>query len=57
MLAQYSLSPLLNNLSLRLGRPLAYDPSRRQVTGDAEATRLLKQPYRAPWKHPGAAMQ
>jgi predicted dehydrogenase len=48
---------ILANLSMRLGRPLAYDSSPRQVTGDAEATRLLKRPYRAPWKHPGAAMQ
>jgi predicted dehydrogenase len=47
---------ILANLSMRLGRPLAYDPARRQVTGDAEATRLLKRPYRAPWKHPAAAL-
>jgi predicted dehydrogenase len=47
---------ILANLSMQLGRPLVYDPARRQVSGDAEATRLLKRSYRAPWKHPGAAL-
>jgi predicted dehydrogenase len=47
---------ILANLSMRLGRPLSYDAGRREVVGDAEATRLLKRPYRAPWKHPGAAL-
>jgi predicted dehydrogenase len=46
---------ILANLSMKLGRPLAYDPARREVTGDAEATRLLRRPYRAPWKHPADA--
>lgn len=43
---------ILANLSLQLGRPLAYDPSSRTIPGDAEATRLLARPYRAPWVHP-----
>jgi predicted dehydrogenase len=47
---------ILANLSMKLGRPLAYDPARREVTGDAEATRLLRRSYRAPWKHPAAAL-
>ncbi|MBI5768665.1 MAG: Gfo/Idh/MocA family oxidoreductase [Verrucomicrobia bacterium] len=48
-------SCILANLSMDLaGRPLAYDPKKRVVTGDAEATRLLRREYRAPWKHPGA---
>jgi predicted dehydrogenase len=42
----------LANLALQLRRPLAYDPGTRTVTGDAEATRLLARPYRAPWVHP-----
>jgi predicted dehydrogenase len=42
----------LANLSQRLGRPVAYDPKSRTVPGDAEATRLLARPYRAPWVHP-----
>ncbi len=51
-----SASCILANLSMKLGRPVAYDPTRRQVAGDPEATRLLKRPYRAPWKHPGASL-
>jgi hypothetical protein len=47
---------ILANLSMKLGRPLAYDPTRRQVPGDAEATRLLRRSYREPWKHPAAAL-
>ncbi|HEY1791464.1 MAG TPA: Gfo/Idh/MocA family oxidoreductase [Opitutaceae bacterium] len=43
----------LANLSLQLGRPVSYDPGSRTVPGDAEATRMLARPYRAPWAHPG----
>jgi predicted dehydrogenase len=46
-------SCILANLSMKLGRPIVYDPAVRQVTDDAEATRLLKRPYRTPWVHPG----
>jgi hypothetical protein len=35
-------SCILANLAMQLGRPLTYDPSRRKVAGDPEATRLLK---------------
>jgi predicted dehydrogenase len=45
-------SCILANLSMKLGRPLAYDPARRTVTGDHEATALLQRPYRGPWQHP-----
>jgi len=46
-------SCILANLSVQLGgRPLVYDPAKRQVVGDAEATKLLRRPYRGPWKHP-----
>lgn len=47
-------SCILANLSLQLGRSLAYDPSKHVVTGDEEATKLLTRPYRKPWVHPGA---
>lgn len=47
-------SCLLANLALELGRPVSYDPRRRVVTGDREATRRLLKPYRRPWKHPAA---
>ncbi len=43
---------ILGNLSLELGRPLAYDPRTRTVPGDAEATGRLARPYRAPWRRP-----
>ena len=45
-------SCILANLSMHLGRPLTYDPKQRIVTGDAEATRLLRRTYRGPWQHP-----
>ncbi|MFI5170448.1 MAG: Gfo/Idh/MocA family protein, partial [Vicinamibacterales bacterium] len=46
---------ILANLSLRLGRTLAWDQERGLVIGDDEANRLLRRPYRAPWVHPEPA--
>jgi len=48
-------SCILANVAMELGRPLVYDPGRRVVEGDREATRHLRRAYRAPWQHPGAA--
>lgn len=48
-------SCILANLAMELGRPLVYDPAQRVVVGDAEATRRLRRPYRAPWRHPEPA--
>ena len=46
-------SCILANLSAQLGgRPLVYDSKKRQVVNDADATKLLKRQYRAPWTHP-----
>lgn len=45
-------SCILANVAMQLGRPLVYDPTKRQIVGDEEATRLLRRPYRAPWQHP-----
>jgi hypothetical protein len=45
-------SCILANISMKLGRPLVYDPTKRVVPGDAEATKLLQRPYRGPWQHP-----
>jgi predicted dehydrogenase len=45
-------SCILANLSMQLGRGLSYDPQRRVVTGDPEATALLQRSYRRPWVHP-----
>jgi predicted dehydrogenase len=45
-------SCILANISMQLGRPLAYDPAKRIVVGDEVATKLLRREYRQPWKHP-----
>jgi hypothetical protein len=50
-----SASCILANLSMQLGRTLTWDPVQGQVIGDADANRLLRRPYRAPWVHPAAA--
>jgi len=49
-------SCILANLAMKVGRTLTYDPKKRIVVGDSEATKLLKRAYRAPWKHPGAKL-
>lgn len=45
-------SCIIANLSMQLGRPLVYDPVKREITGDQEATALLQRAYRQPWTHP-----
>jgi predicted dehydrogenase len=45
-------SCILANISMKTGRPVVYDPKKRQVVGDAEATALLKRPYRKGYEHP-----
>ncbi|SKC20637.1 Gfo/Idh/MocA family protein [Dyadobacter psychrophilus] len=45
-------SCLLANISMQTGRPIVYDPVKRQIVGDAEANGLLARPYRSPWVHP-----
>jgi predicted dehydrogenase len=45
-------SCILANLSMQLGRSLAWDMEKQQIASDEEANRLLRRPYRAPWKHP-----
>ena len=47
-----SASCILANLSMKLGRSLAWDSTKSQVIGDDEANGLLRRPYRAPWVHP-----
>lgn len=47
-------SCILANLSMKLGRSLAWDPHSHRVVGDDEANALLRRPYRAPWIHPEA---
>ena len=48
-------SCILANLSLQLGRSLTWDHAKGMVVGDAEANKLLRRPYRAPWVHPDPA--
>jgi hypothetical protein len=45
-------SCILANISMELGRPLVYDPKKRIIVDDAEATKKLRRPYRGPWVHP-----
>ena len=45
-------SCILANMSMKLGRPMVYDPATRKVVGDEEATRMLAREYRSPWVHP-----
>jgi hypothetical protein len=47
-----SASCILANLSMETGRTLRYDHAKRVVTGDDEATKLLRRPYRSPWERP-----
>src|SRR4029078_2582015 len=43
---------ILANLSMQLGRTIAWDHAKGLVVGDADANRLLRRSYRAPWVHP-----
>jgi len=43
---------ILANMSRKLGRTLAWDAQKGMVSGDEEANRLLRRPYRKPWVHP-----
>ncbi|WP_373072019.1 Gfo/Idh/MocA family protein [Zeaxanthinibacter enoshimensis] len=47
-----SASCILANIAMECGRPLRYDPERKLVRSDPEATRLLARDYRDPWVHP-----
>ncbi|MCA9106985.1 MAG: Gfo/Idh/MocA family oxidoreductase [Planctomycetales bacterium] len=46
---------ILANLSMELGRTLAYDPQTRTIPGDEEATARLRRPYRDGYRHPDPA--
>ena len=45
---------LLGMLSMKLGRSVQWDGEKEQIVGDAEANKLLRRDYRAPWKYPSA---
>ncbi|WP_080059613.1 Gfo/Idh/MocA family protein [Spirosoma aerolatum] len=45
-------SCILANMSMKTGRPMVYDPVKREVVGDKEATKMLAREYRSPYVHP-----
>ncbi|UCS91793.1 Gfo/Idh/MocA family oxidoreductase [Echinicola marina] len=47
-----SASCILANLSMELGRPLSYDPVKKMIPNDPEASKLLKRAYREGYQHP-----
>ena len=47
-------SCILANLSMKLGRSLAWDAAKHEVKNDAEANKLLKRLYRRGYDHPAA---
>lgn len=40
----------LGNIAYWLGRPLQWDPDKKEIIGDAEASRWLDRPKRGPWR-------
>ena len=40
----------LGQIAMLLGRKIRFDPATEQITGDAEANRLLGRPMRSPWR-------
>jgi len=48
-------SCILANIAMDLGRPLVYDPRKRVVVDDPDATKRLRREYRQPWRHPSQA--
>jgi hypothetical protein len=40
----------LGNIAYGLNRPLKWDPVKEEIVGDAEASRWLDRPKRAPWR-------
>jgi predicted dehydrogenase len=47
-----TLSCILANMSMELGRSLEWDAAAGTIKGDEDAKKLLRRPYRAPWVHP-----
>jgi predicted dehydrogenase len=46
---------ILANMSLKLGRTLAWDAQKGRVVGDEEANAMLRRPYRKGYTHPEVA--
>lgn len=47
-----TVSCILANHAMQLGRTLTWDVAKGLVKGDDEANKLLRRPYRGPWLHP-----
>jgi predicted dehydrogenase len=47
-------SCILANMSMKLGRSLAWDAAKGQIRNDEGANQLLRREYRGPWLHPEA---
>ena len=47
-------SCIMANLSMKIGRPIVYDPLQHLILNDPEANTLLQRPYRQGWIHPYA---
>ncbi|MBN1444225.1 MAG: Gfo/Idh/MocA family oxidoreductase [Planctomycetes bacterium] len=45
-----TLTPHLANIALHTGRTIHWDGEKQEISGDADASRLITKPYRAPWK-------
>jgi predicted dehydrogenase len=43
---------ILANVSMQLGRTIAWDAQKGTAIGDDQANRMLRRPYRKPWIHP-----
>ena len=41
-------SCIIANLSMKTGRPIVYDPKKRELVNDMEGNALLQRPYRQP---------
>lgn len=47
-----TLTCILANMSMKLGRDLIWDAASGKIIGDEQANAMLMGAYRAPWKHP-----
>jgi predicted dehydrogenase len=47
---------ILANVSMEVGRSITWDHAKGVAAGDDEVNARLRRPYRAPWRHPEAAL-
>jgi predicted dehydrogenase len=47
-----TISCILANVSMAQGKSLVWDDKNGTLKGEPQADKLLRRPYRAPWKHP-----